>query len=128
MKWIPSSLGHIPEGSIIGGYRRGKPRYYIARVKHEGMVIVGKVSFFQTVLFSNCINNNFDILNREYTSSPFFQLQIDGKIAHVPFNGQELPFTNYEVLVQIMNTVSPLSAAFITGPNNVPTSVPSTYF
>lgn len=46
MKWVAASLGHVPEGAIIGGYRHGKPRYYVARVKHEGMIIVGKVSLF----------------------------------------------------------------------------------
>ncbi|KAL7289622.1 hypothetical protein TKK_0016476 [Trichogramma kaykai] len=75
LKWAPASLGHVPEGSIVGGYQRGRPKYYVARVKHEGLLILGK-------------------------------LQPELRLAHVPFSGQELPFTNYETLVQSAPTSS----------------------
>ncbi|KAK2579326.1 hypothetical protein KPH14_008278 [Odynerus spinipes] len=86
MKWIPASLGYVPEGAIVGGFRKGKPKYYIVRVKHEKVLIIGK-------------------------------LQPDERIAHVPYNGQELPFTNYEVLVQKTKIET---ASIITGNKVVP--------
>ncbi|XP_001606705.1 uncharacterized protein LOC100123099 [Nasonia vitripennis] len=73
LKWVSASLGHVPEGSIVGGYQRGRPKYYVARVKHEGLLLMGK-------------------------------LQPDLRLAHVPYSGQELPFTNYETLVQLAPT------------------------
>ncbi|XP_066598550.1 uncharacterized protein [Prorops nasuta] len=73
LKWVSASLGHVPEGAIVGGYKNNTPKYYIVRVKHEGVLIIGG-------------------------------LVPEERIAHVPFKGQQLPFTNYEVLVQAIRT------------------------
>lgn len=42
--WLPASEGQVPPGAVIGGHEVGGEKLYVARARHAGALIPGKVS------------------------------------------------------------------------------------
>ncbi|XP_055684908.1 natterin-3-like [Lutzomyia longipalpis] len=41
--WLPASEGQVPPGAVIGGHEVGGEKLYIARARHSGALIPGKL-------------------------------------------------------------------------------------